>query len=143
MSVAAPFTGRCFCGAITYHVTQDHPLRSYICHCIDCRQSSGSSFAHNALFNDEALAIADPDARLATFGNIQEGTKRFCSRCGTPLFLTTPATNTDMQGKVIVCVGTIDGSEKNKLLRPSAEGWCKRRETWMAKAEGSEEFDQW
>ena len=48
-----------------------------------------------------------------------------------------------MRGKVIVPVGCIDGSEKDPRLAPGSEGWCKRREGWLARVEGAREFDEW
>lgn len=48
-----------------------------------------------------------------------------------------------MKDQVIVPVGAIDGSEKDERLRPSAEGFCKRKEAWMAKMDGTAEFEEW
>lgn len=140
---SAAFTGRCSCGAVSYRITQERPGRSYLCHCTDCRQSSGSSFAHNAVFESESLVIANSEGCLSMFGSEKDGSKRFCGRCGSPLFLTVPERNVDMKGQVIVCVGTMDGSETSEALKPVAEGWCRRREKWMGKAEGAQEFEEW
>lgn len=48
-----------------------------------------------------------------------------------------------MQDKVIVPVGVIDGSHNDERLKPEAEGWCKRRESWMPGMKGTTEFDEW
>ena len=145
-----PLTGRCFCGSITYTLSAPPapPLWSYLCHCLDCRRFSGTSFAHNATFDDSALKIrtsaADSlDQVLSTFGEEKTGTRQFCRKCGSPLFLRTGEKIENMIGKVIVAVGTIEGSEKDERLKPGAEGWCKRREAWMGKAEGATESDEW
>lgn len=137
------YTGRCFCAAITYTITAATPQRAYLCHCTDCRHSIGSSYAHSAMFDTDSVIINDPDKQMSTYGNIEEGSKRFCGRCGSPLFLTPPLKMESMRGKVLVCVGTVDGGETREELRPVAEGFCKRREGWLKEVEGAEEFDEW
>ena len=142
-----PLTGRCFCGAITYSLASP-PLWSYLCHCLDCRRFSGTSFAYNATLDNAALKILTPrpesiDHVLSTFGDKANGMRQFCSKCGSPLFMTTGEKIESMEDKVIIAVGTIDGSEKDERLKPVAEGWCKRRETWLCKAEGTEESEEW
>ena len=142
-----PLTGRCFCGSMTYTLSA-LPLWSYICHCLDCRRFSGTSFAYNATFEGSALTILTPSADtldqvLSTFGDGANGKRQFCSKCGSPLFMTTGEKIQDMIGKIIIAMGTVDGSEKDERFKPIAEGWCKRREAWMSKAEGAKESEEW
>ena len=163
------FTGSCFCKAISFTLSAS-PIRPYICHCLDCRRFSASSFAYNASFPRSALTLiftspldtagkeqgdethdsaeSQPLAKhgasiLSTFGNETTGMQKFCSICGTRLLLYCGSSNVDMRDQVVVPVGAIDGSEKDERLRPVAEGWCKRREGWMPDMKGTEVFDMW
>ena len=38
--MAPPYTGRCFCEAVQYCITEE-PLTFYACHCTDCQKRSG------------------------------------------------------------------------------------------------------
>lgn len=138
------FTGRCSCAAITYTLAAN-PTRTYLCHCRDCKQGSGSSFSWQGWFPSSALTIQDPLSVISTFGDASkgEGTRQFCGRCGSPLFATVPDSVEALRGVVIVTVGSIDGSEESELLAPKHEGWCRRREAWMGEAKGAQQNDEW
>ena len=138
-----PLAGHCFCNAIEYTISAP-PLNVYICHCLDCRRFSGTAFCHNALFDEAALKILQPpkdelDQALTMFGDKENGYRQFCAKCGSPLFMTAGG----MPGKIIVAVGTVDGSEKDERFKPAAQGWCKRRDGWLGPVEGGSEFDEW
>ena len=141
------FTGHCFCNAIEYTLSSP-PLKVYICHCLDCRYFSGTSFACNALFISIALKILKPqkdevNEALNIFGDKKAGYRQFCAKCGSPLFMTTGENVDGMHGKLIVTVGTIVGTEKDQRLKPTAEGWCKWREGWLQPAKGANESEEW
>ena len=64
--MAPPYTGRCFCEAVKYRIT-DEPLTFYACHCTDCQKRSGSAFglsSHTRLWsepeNRPQLAVVRP-----------------------------------------------------------------------------------
>ncbi|KAK5945837.1 hypothetical protein PMZ80_003045 [Knufia obscura] len=165
------FTGSCFCRAVTFTLSE-LPMKAYLCHCLNCRRSTGSSFAYNAAFPRSALklsfqkpartAFASPtatgseDARgdaaddstaidesvISTFGVKASGMRKFCSLCGTRLLIYVREEVAVMQDKVIIPVGVIDGSEKDERLRPTAEAFCERREEWMPDMRGTEAFDK-
>ena len=119
---------------------------AYLCHCQDCRRFTGTSFHHNATFDEKDVKItkpekADLDKVLTVWGD--DGTRQFCSKCGSGLFLTVGSKVESMAGKIIVTVGTIDEGESNPALKPSMEGFCKRREPWMKGVEGAMELQEW
>ncbi|KPI41689.1 uncharacterized protein AB675_9065 [Cyphellophora attinorum] len=151
------FTGRCFCALTTFAVTA-LPTRSYICHCTDCRQFSGSSFHHMAVFPASSVTITTLQSSpklfpaiaglsigssITAFGEPGHGTRQFCTKCGSSLFMTVPDSIEEMRGSVIIGVGSIDGSESDERLRPRYEGFCKRREAWMREVEGAVESEEW
>ena len=64
--MAPPYTGRCFCEAVQYRITEE-PLTFYACHCTDCQKRSGSAFglsSNTRLWsepeNRPGLAVARP-----------------------------------------------------------------------------------
>ncbi|WP_378942679.1 GFA family protein [Mesorhizobium sp. ANAO-SY3R2] len=53
--VAAPVrSGSCLCRGVTFRV-RGNPLRVGICHCTDCRKSSGAPFAAYAVWRIDAF----------------------------------------------------------------------------------------
>lgn len=151
------FTGACFCKAITFTLSS-LPDKSYICHCLDCRHITGTSFAHNIMFPFSSLVIStgvagetshapsmspDVDSVLSTFGNVEKGRIQFCKHCGSRLFLFPPAGAEGKVDFVLVTVGSIDESHEDERLKPTNEGFCKRREGWMPDMRGTKVFEAW
>lgn len=158
MEQAPLFTGACFCKAITFTLSS-LPLKSYICHCLDCRRLTGTSFAHNIAFPFPSLTVSTrPSAKqstdnssaspntndaLSTFGNPESGRRQFCGLCGTGLFLFKKLSPGEECEVVIVQAGAIDGSHDDERLRPVEEGFCKRRESWMLDMQEMKAFEEW
>ena len=61
--MAPPYTGRCFCEAVQYRITEE-PLTFYACHCTDCQKRSGSAFGLSMWVNRSAIAVTHGDAAL-------------------------------------------------------------------------------
>jgi len=61
--MALPYTGRCFCEAVRYRVTEA-PLTLYACHCTDCQKRSGSAFGLSLWVNRTAIEVTQGDAAL-------------------------------------------------------------------------------
>jgi len=70
-------TGGCLCGAVAYRV-EGEPLRVGLCHCADCRKSSGSAFVFFAVWPRQAFSH---NGEIATFAG-----RSFCAACGSRLF---------------------------------------------------------
>ena len=70
-------TGGCMCQQVRYSVTGE-PLRVGICHCTDCRQSSGSAFTFFAIWPIDAFAGEGPTSSYKG--------RSFCPICGSPVF---------------------------------------------------------
>lgn len=151
------FTGSCFCKTINFTLSSS-PIKSYICHCLDCRRITGTSFAHNSLFPFSCLAVssndderrtenlrseADGNSPLSMFGNARTGGLQFCKKCGTRMFLFAKAGAQGEVEHVVVPAGIIDGSHEDDRLKPTEEGYCRRRENWMADMRGTRVFEEW
>lgn len=115
-------SGRCQCGAIRYQV-HGEPLRIGICHCTDCRQTSGSAFTMFAIWQRGSFQV---EGQPATYRG-----RSFCSNCGSRLF------SLDPDEAEIMC-GTLDDAPTD--LVPSYELWTPRRETWMHPLPWADQF---
>ncbi|KAF8072298.1 Mss4-like protein [Lyophyllum atratum] len=86
-----PYKGACLCGNTIITVHSDHDTQ-IVCHCSDCKQSSGSAFSTNILPLQSEVTIIGTvkvfDMKAAS-GNIV--TRIFCSNCGSAISHTSAA----------------------------------------------------
>jgi hypothetical protein len=80
-------TGGCLCGEIRYEC-QGEPVSSFICHCTDCQQFTGSVFAAVLIFRKEFFRILSgtPTNFAVTAESGKKVEREFCSKCGASLF---------------------------------------------------------
>lgn len=79
-------TGNCLCGAISFEADGDIQMQGN-CHCTDCQQISGSSFATLLFVKDTDVKITGETKRFehkVDSGNTL--TKDFCPNCGSQMF---------------------------------------------------------
>ena len=114
--------GGCACGAVRYRV-RGEPNHVGICHCINCRQESGSMFVTYADWPIEQFSVSGD---FATYDG-----RSFCPRCGSRLF-------TIDETKAEIRLGSLDAAPMG--LVPTREGWIKRREHWLQPIEGTAQF---
>lgn len=81
------FEGGCRCGAIRYQAI-GMPEHHALCHCVDCRRSSGAPLVGWALFPEAAVTISGAPVRFESSPGVE---RHFCGRCGTGLFYRNPA----------------------------------------------------
>lgn len=116
--------GGCLCGAVRYEV-RGAPLRVGVCHCQECRQTSGSAFS--------AFAIWPRDASVWTGELKTYGTRGFCPTCGSRV-----AYLFDDEAEIML--GTLDDGPSD--LVPEYELWIPRREPWLKPIEGAHQFNR-
>jgi hypothetical protein len=112
-------TGGCLCGAVRYSL-EGEPFHVGRCHCADCRRESGSTYTIYGQWPRDAFTL---EGEYATY----EG-RSFCPRCGSSLF-------TLEEGAVELRLGSLDDPPFE--LKPEAEVWIKRRESWLPAVEGA------
>jgi len=127
-------SGSCLCGGVRYEL-RGEPLKSVVCHCLECRKASGSSFMANSMYKSSQLKIIAGEPNLKTYDDRKAASsatrhRQFCSVCGSPLFTTNP----NLENVVIVTSGSLDDGWKE--WRPQAEIYCMRRAEWLPKVEG-------
>ncbi|KAF8879327.1 Mss4-like protein [Gymnopilus junonius] len=80
-----PHTGTCLCGECTVHLESTHEEQA-LCHCWDCKQTSGSAFSTNVIAPMKGVKIEGPIKTYdikAPSGNTV--TRIFCGNCGSAL----------------------------------------------------------
>jgi len=76
-------TGRCHCGSIHYQVT-GQPMHVALCHCSDCRRSSGAPMVCWAAFADADFTVTQGSPK--TINSSGAAMRSFCPECGTGLY---------------------------------------------------------
>ena len=117
-------TGGCLCGAVRYSV-RGAPLRVGLCHCADCRKTSGSAFVTFAVWPRAAFSVAGDIASHAG--------RSFCPLCGSRLFCLRPE-------EAEINVGSLDDAPTG--LEPTYELWTRRRERWLPPLAVATQYDE-
>ncbi|HSK94510.1 MAG TPA: GFA family protein [Candidatus Angelobacter sp.] len=83
--------GSCFCGAVRFTVDTRTPYPYRRCYCARCRKTAGGTgAAANLLAQASTLTVEGADA-ITEFSAPDTTRTRFCSRCGSALYLTIDA----------------------------------------------------
>ncbi|KAF2104856.1 hypothetical protein NA57DRAFT_51653 [Rhizodiscina lignyota] len=122
-------TGQCLCGTVQYMISGE-PIYSVVCHCCNCRRSTGTSFVTNTIFLKKDLKWQQSkDDALRCFEDMHtdSGTKlmrHFCQFCGSPIFATTPL----WDEIVSVFAGTLNDQQ---AWKPMKEQYCDSKAPWL------------
>jgi len=115
--------GSCYCRAVTFRVT-GQPLRVGICHCADCRKTSGSAFSAYAVW---PISAFEQTGQTSTYGN-----RSFCVTCGSRVTWV-------HDDEAEVMIGSLDVVPTD--LTPEYELWVGRRENWLHALPAARQFD--
>ncbi|CAK5283680.1 unnamed protein product [Mycena citricolor] len=80
-----PHTGSCLCGLTAIELSTTE-ISQVLCHCVDCRRTSGSAFSGNILVPKKDVRITGPTKEYtsrALSGNMV--TRVFCGTCGSAI----------------------------------------------------------
>src|SRR5262245_47980201 len=97
--------GGCRCGAIRYQLT-GKPKDASLCHCVDCRRSSGAPMMAWAGFSEDSLTLTKGTPK--TFNSSGATFRSFCGECGTGLFYRNAEI---LPGVVEVQISTLDNAD--------------------------------
>jgi hypothetical protein len=128
------FEGGCQCGAVRYKVTGE-PAHVALCHCGDCRKSSGAPVMAWGAFaaTDFALTAGTPTV-YSSDGSAQ---RYFCPTCGSGMYYVNEAV---LPGLVDIQVATLDDPE---ALAPQAQIQVAERVGWMKDIAALHEFERY
>ena len=76
-------TGGCHCGAVRYEA-EGEPAHHALCHCRDCRASSGAPAVGWIAFEEAQVTVVQ--GALSTYTGPTGSQRQFCTACGTGLF---------------------------------------------------------
>lgn len=87
-----PYKGGCACGAIRYE-TSSTPRVELHCQCLDCQKRSGTGHGSYLTFSRRSeVTLTGPAKTWLVAGDTgAEKLHAFCPTCGTPVYLTFPA----------------------------------------------------
>lgn len=81
---------QCRCGQLSA-TCEGEPVRVSVCHCLNCQRRSGSSFAAQARFPADKVAIAGDFKTWTHAGDSgAQAHFNFCPTCGSTVFYTSP-----------------------------------------------------
>lgn len=126
-------SGGCQCGAVRYQAEGD-PLHNALCHCADCRASSGAPVVGWIAYKEGQVTVLSGD--LTTYEGKTGSLRQFCPKCGTGLFFR----NEDvLPGIVDVQSATLDNPDD---APPQIQIQCAERIAWMQDLSGLPEFER-
>jgi len=116
-------TGRCFCGAVRFQF-DERPIAVRACWCRDCQYLSSGNASVNAIFRVASFRMTGEVGEYvstADSGTVMR--RRFCRRCGTPLF----SEGLSRPNLIVVRVGALDDRE---TARPNGFIWTASAPSW-------------
>jgi hypothetical protein len=105
-----------------------------ICHCLECRKSSGSTHGFNLVVPSAGFLVSGNPSGFsykANSGNIVN--RYFCSKCGLNLY-----SDGDGVPAKFVKIGVVDDPVLN-VCKPDTELFVRRRPAWLGKVSGAEQ----
>lgn len=125
--------GGCHCGAVRYGVEGD-PVHAALCHCSDCRASSGAPMVAWSAFPSDQFAVLRGEA--STYNGRGASMRHFCPTCGTGLWFVNEEV---LPGLVDIQVVTLDDPDS---LPPHAHIQTAERVEWMKDIASLPEFER-
>jgi hypothetical protein len=98
-------SGGCQCGAVRYEV-DGVPQHAALCHCSDCRKSSGAPMVAWAAFAEAEFKVIKGEVK--TINSSGASMRSFCGDCGTGLYFRNAE---NLPGIVDIQAATLDEPE--------------------------------
>lgn len=126
--------GGCHCGAVRYEVNGE-PQHVALCHCSDCRKSSGAPMVAWAAFTEDQFRLVEGEP--VTFNSSGTAMRSFCAQCGTGLYYRNAEI---LPGIVDIQSATLDEPD---ALPPAIHIQVAERIGWMADAHSLPIFERY
>lgn len=128
------YQGGCQCGAVRYEVSGE-PVYTALCHCSDCRKSSGAPMVAWAAFTRDNFNLMQGD--VTTFNSSGAAMRSFCPTCGSGVFY---RNEQNLPGLVDIQSATLDDPE---ALVPQIHVQTAERLHWMDSTEDLPKFERY
>jgi len=129
--------GGCFCNKILLNYTGE-PEGHVLCHCLDCRKISGTSYSINLIVPEANFELESGKpkeiSKIADTG--KKITSHFCPDCGTTLF----RTGESFHGTIIIKSGVLDDPNFLDNNVPKGELFVDHRVKWVPPLEGAQQL---
>jgi len=111
------------------------PNAHVLCHCLDCRKISGSSYSNNVIVPEDnfKLVSGTPKTISKVADTGKNITSHFCGDCGTTLY----RTGESFPNAVIIKAGVLDDSEWPNENVPKGELFAGERVKWTSAIDGA------
>ena len=126
--------GGCQCGAVRYKVSGD-PVYVALCHCEDCRKSSGAPMSHWSAFAEGDVTVTAGEPR--DYQSSENGVRSFCPTCGTGLLYRNPAM---LPGLTDIQAATLDDPS---ALPPQIHVQTADRLAWIDSIDALPKFERY
>ncbi|KAI1078841.1 Mss4-like protein [Whalleya microplaca] len=126
--------GGCLCGKVRVSY-EGEPVAKALCHCIDCRKITGSTYSTNVIVPGEGFKLlsGSPKTFTKTGDTGNDITSHFCGDCGSTLFRTGPSFGTTK----VVKAGILDDPKGLDGAKPGAELFVDSRVNWVPQVPGT------
>jgi hypothetical protein len=128
-------SGGCLCGSVRY-AFEGRPKFTGVCHCAHCQKQSGSAFSVNLGVSEAKLTVM---GEVAEYHDAAESGatlfRRFCARCGSPLF----SVSSSAPGLVYIKAGTLDDTS---TVQPGMHVWTASKQAWVGIEADALQFQQ-
>jgi len=128
------FQGNCLCGRVHYEVTG--PFEAFhICHCSQCRRSTGSAHASNIFTDKEKIQWLAGEDLVKRFDPEEPGiiSKAFCTHCGSLVPYISAKS-----GKLVIPAGSLS---EDPGIRPQDNIFWEDRAEWYETVSEAPRFD--
>ncbi|KIV99501.1 uncharacterized protein PV09_08806 [Verruconis gallopava] len=106
-----------------------------LCHCVDCRKISGSTYSTNILVAENDFTVSGSPKQISTTGeNGNMITSYFCGDCGSTLW----REGVGFPGLKIIKAGVMDDLYGLDNAKPEIEYYSERRVAWVPQIPGSD-----
>lgn len=127
--------GGCFCKAVRYRLT-GAPMFVNCCHCLNCKNQTGSAFVINAFYETDRIELMSGDLDSVT---VETGTGRpndiySCTKCHVAVW----SDYGQRPGVRLVRVGTLDDPT---ALKPDAHIFVRSKLSWVTLPEDAPTFE--
>ncbi|KAI8626413.1 Mss4-like protein [Xylariaceae sp. FL1651] len=126
--------GGCFCGKVRISY-EGEPLGKALCHCVDCRKITGSTYSTNIIVAGPGFKVLSgtPKTISKTADSGNEITSHFCGDCGSTIWRDGPSFGDNK----CIKVGTLDDADALDKAKPGVELYTTERVSWVAEVPGA------